>query len=160
MMCLEYTFLESPIGQILLAGKDEVLHFLGLPSGKMHLKPKSDWHHNPSMFKDARLQLDAYFAGQLTQFDLLLAPSGTEFQMQVLGALQKIPFGKTCSYKDIAQSINRPKAVRAVGAANARNPIPLIIPCHRVVSANGSLTGFGGGVEAKAFLLALESAIS
>lgn len=90
---------------------------------------------------------------------MVLAPSGTEFQMQVLGALQKIPFGQMRSYKDIAHAIGRPKSMRAVGAANARNPIPLIIPCHRVVGADGSLTGFGGGIDTKAFLLRLEGAI-
>lgn len=159
-MLLEYNYVESPIGTLLLAGKDEVLHHLVLPSGKMHFKPKPDWHHNSAILTPARQQIEAYFAGQLEQFDLAIAPSGTEFQMLVLGALQKIPFGQMCSYKEIAQAINRPKAVRAVGAANGRNPIPLIIPCHRVVGVDGSLTGFGGGIDTKAFLLRLEGAIS
>ena len=159
-MPLEYTYMESPVGQLLLAGKGEVLHRLSFPTGKMRFKPEPDWNYHAAAFRQARHQIDAYFAGQLKQFDLELAPHGTEFQMQVLGALQKIPFGQIRSYKDIAQAIERPKAMRAVGAANGRNPIPLIIPCHRVVGADGSLTGFGGGVATKEFLLRLEGAIS
>jgi methylated-DNA-[protein]-cysteine S-methyltransferase len=159
-MQLEYTYMDSPVGQLLLAGKGEVLHYLSFPTGKMCFKPKLDWNYHAAAFSQARHQIDAYFAGQLKQFDLELAPHGTEFQMQVLGALQKIPFGEIRSYKDIAQAIDRPKAMRAVGAANGRNPIPIIIPCHRVVGADGSLTGFGGGVDTKAFLLRLEGAIS
>jgi len=159
-MSLEYTYMESPVGRLLLAGKGEVLHYLSFPTGKMFFRPEPDWSYHAAAFWQARHQIDAYFAGQLKQFDLELAPSGTEFQMQVLGALQKIPFGQMRSYKDIAQAIGRPKSMRAVGAANGRNPIPLIIPCHRVVGADGSLTGFGGGVETKAFLLRLEGAIN
>jgi methylated-DNA-[protein]-cysteine S-methyltransferase len=159
-MQLEYTYMESPVGQLLLAGDGEVLHYLSFPSGKMCFKPKPDWHYHAAALKQTRHQIDAYFAGQLKQFNLAIAPQGTEFQMQVLSALQEIPFGQVRSYKDIAQAIHRPKAVRAVGAANGRNPMPIIIPCHRVVGADGSLTGFGGGVDTKAFLLRLESAIS
>jgi len=160
MMSLEYTYMDSPVGRLLLAGKGEVLHYLSFPTGKMCFKPKPDWNYHAAAFRQARHQIDSYFAGQLKQFDLELAPHGTEFQMQVLGALQKIPFGQIRSYKDIAQAIERPRAVRAVGAANGRNPIPLIIPCHRVVGADGSLTGFGGGIATKEFLLRLEGAIS
>lgn len=159
MMLLEYTYMDSPIGQLMLVGEGEVLHYLSFPSGKMYFKPKPYWDYHAAAFKQARHQIDAYFAGQLKKFDVVLAPSGTEFQMQVLGALQKIPFGQMRSYKDIAHAIGRPKSMRAVGAANARNPIPLIIPCHRVVGADGSLTGFGGGIDTKAFLLRLEGAI-
>ncbi|MGY8839992.1 methylated-DNA--[protein]-cysteine S-methyltransferase [Candidatus Njordibacter sp. Uisw_039] len=159
-MQLEYTYMETPVGQLMLAGEGEVLHHLSFPSGKMCFKPKPDWDYHAAAFKQTRHQIDDYFAGQLKRFDLALAPSGTEFQMQVLGALQKIPFGQMRSYKDIAEAIGRPNSMRAVGAANGRNPIPLIIPCHRVVGADGSLTGFGGGLDAKAFLLRLEGAIS
>ena len=158
-MSLEYTYMDSPVGQLMLVGKGEVLHYLSFPSGKMYFKPKPYWDYHAATLKQARHQIDAYFAGQLKKFDVVLAPSGTEFQMQVLGALQKIPFGQMCSYKDIAHAIGRPKSMRAVGAANARNPIPLIIPCHRVVGADGSLMGFGGGIDTKAFLLRLEGAI-
>ena len=159
-MQLEYTYMETPVGQLMLAGEGEVLHHLSFPSGKMCFKPKPDWDYHAAAFKQTRHQIDDYFAGQLKRFDLALAPSGTEFQMQVLGALQKIPFGQMRSYKDIAEAIGRPNSMRAVGAANGRNPIPLIIPCHRVVGADGSLTGFGGGLDTKAFLLRLEGAIS
>ena len=159
-MHLEYTYMETPVGQLMLAGEGEVLHHLSFPSGKMCFKPKPDWDYHASAFKQTRHQIDDYFAGQLKRFDLALAPSGTEFQRKVLGALQKIPFGQMRSYKDIAKTIGRPNSMRAVGAANGRNPIPLIIPCHRVVGADGSLTGFGGGLDTKAFLLRLEGAIS
>ena len=159
-MQLEYTYMETPVGQLMLAGEGEVLHHLSFPSGKMCFKPKPDWDYHAAAFKQTRHQIDDYFAGQLKRFDLAIAPSGTEFQMQVLGALQKIPFGQMRSYKDIAEAIGRPNSMRAVGAANGRNPIPLIIPCHRVVGADGSLTGFGGGLDTKAFLLRLEGAIS
>jgi len=101
-------------------------------------------------------QLDAYFAGTLRVFELPLAPKGTPFQLDVWKALQKIPYGSTCSYSDIAKRIGRSDAVRAVGAANGQNPIPIVIPCHRVIGANGSLTGFGGGLKMKAQLLDLE----
>ena len=97
-----------------------------------------------------------YFAGERTEFTLKLRPTGTKFQLQVLDALQQIPYGTTCSYSDIARKIGSPRAVRAVGAANGRNPIPIIIPCHRVIGASGDLTGFGGGLPAKEALLRLE----
>jgi methylated-DNA-[protein]-cysteine S-methyltransferase len=102
-------------------------------------------------------QLDAYFSGSLKVFELPLAPKGTPFQVDVWTALRKIPYGSTCSYSDIAKRIDRADAVRAVGAANGQNPIPIVIPCHRVIGANGSLTGFGGGLEMKRWLLAHES---
>lgn len=159
-MQLQYTYMDSPVGQLLLAGEGETLHYLSFPTGKMAIKPAPDWTFYRPAFKQARQQIEAYFAGQRKQFDLALAPHGTVFQMQVLAALQHIPFGQTYSYQDIAQAIGRPKAMRAVGAANGRNPIPIIIPCHRVVGADGSLTGFGGGLDTKAFLLRLEGAIS
>jgi methylated-DNA-[protein]-cysteine S-methyltransferase len=102
-------------------------------------------------------QLAAYFDGRLTEFDLPLSPKGTPFQLDVWAALRTIPYGTTCSYSDIARKIGRADAVRAVGAANGQNPIPIVIPCHRVIGANGSLTGFGGGLPMKKWLLAHES---
>jgi methylated-DNA-[protein]-cysteine S-methyltransferase len=98
-------------------------------------------------------QLDEYFAGYRTNFDIPLAPEGTEFQLEAWAALRLIPFGETRSYAQQAQTIGRPNAVRAIGAANGRNPISIIVPCHRVIGSNGSLTGFGGGLDAKSFLL-------
>ena len=159
-MPLQYTYTHSPVGQLLLAGEGEILHYLSFPTGKMAIKPAPDWTFYRPAFKSARQQIEAYFAGQLKQFDLTLVPHGTAFQLQVLAALQAIPFGQVCSYKDIAQAVGRPQAMRAVGAANGRNPLPLVIPCHRVVGADGGLIGFGGGIDTKAFLLRLEGAIS
>ena len=158
-MRLEYTYMQSAVGQLLLAGEGNVLHYLSFPTGKMTLSPASDWTFNRLAFKPIRRQIEAYFAGECKQFDIAIAPFGTKFQMQVLRALQHIPYGQTRSYKDIAKAIERPKAMRAVGAANRRNPIPLIIPCHRVIGANGSLIGFAGGEDTKAFLLRLEGSI-
>ncbi|MBO0838982.1 MAG: methylated-DNA--[protein]-cysteine S-methyltransferase, partial [Actinobacteria bacterium] len=102
-------------------------------------------------------QLDAYFAGELTEFSLPLAPAGTQFQRQVWAALQQIPYGQTWSYGQLAEKIGNPAAVRAVGLANGRNPIAVVIPCHRVIGADGSLTGYGGGLDRKRFLLDLEA---
>ena len=158
-MSFECTYIDSPVGKLLLVGQNEVLHYLSFPSGKMHFQPEPGWQYNPATLSKAKGQLDAYFAGQLKQFNLAIAPNGSAFQMQVLAALQLIPYGQVRSYKDIAQTIGRPQSMRAVGAANGHNPIPLIIPCHRVIGADGSLTGFGGGVDTKAFLLRLEGAI-
>ena len=122
----------------------------------MRREPESDWIFSDKPFAAAREQLTAYFAGERKTFDLKLNPVGTEFQLQVLAELQKIPYGITASYGDIAKRIGRPKAVRAVGAANGRNPIPIIIPCHRVIGSTGKLTGFGGGIPTKKALLKLE----
>jgi methylated-DNA-[protein]-cysteine S-methyltransferase len=109
------------------------------------------------MLQHAARQLEEYFAGERREFDLPLHLTGTEFQVRVLEELQRIPYGETTSYSDIAERIGRPKAMRAVGAANGRNPIPIVIPCHRVIGRGGSLTGFGGGLETKAELLRLEA---
>ena len=109
-----------------------------------------------SAFVDVRKQLDAYFAGELKAFDLAIEPNGTPFQLSVLRQLQNIAYGEVRSYTDIATAIGNPKAVRAVGSANGNNPIAIIIPCHRVIGSNGSLTGFGGGLDSKRYLLELE----
>jgi methylated-DNA-[protein]-cysteine S-methyltransferase len=151
-----YCYLETPIGDLLLAGDEDGLALIGFPEGAMRHEPESDWIFNEKPFGEARAQLTAYFAGERKSFDLNLKPTGTEFQLQVLDELQKIPYGETVSYGDIASRIGRPKAVRAVGAANGRNPIPIIIPCHRVIGASGHLTGFGGGLPTKEALLRLE----
>ncbi|MDX1406274.1 MAG: methylated-DNA--[protein]-cysteine S-methyltransferase, partial [Woeseiaceae bacterium] len=140
-----YCYLDTPIGELLLAGDDEALHLLGFPEGSMRREPEPEWIYSEKPFADARRQLEEYFAGTRKTFDLSLKPGGTEFQLKVLEELQKIPYGTTTSYADIAKRIGRPKAVRAVGAANGRNPIPIIIPCHRVIGSSGSMTGFGGG---------------
>ncbi len=155
---MHYTFLETPIGALLLAGSGSALELLGFPAGSMARQPKPEWQRNDSAFAEARKQLSAYFRGQLRQFEVELAPAGTAFQLQVWQALQAIPYGETCCYRDIAQRIDRPRAVRAVGHANGRNPLPIIVPCHRVIGSNGALTGFGGGLPTKTFLLQLEAA--
>ncbi|HPQ96005.1 MAG: methylated-DNA--[protein]-cysteine S-methyltransferase [Thiothrix sp.] len=159
---LQYTHHPSPIGSLLLAGHDDALEFIGFASGKGVVTPAADWQTNPDLplFQACTQQLDAYFAGTLRQFDLPLRPQGTDFQCQVLAALQTIPYGKTVSYADLARQIGHPKAVRAVGAANGRNPLPIVIPCHRVIGQDGSLTGFGGGLPVKRFLLELESGLN
>jgi methylated-DNA-[protein]-cysteine S-methyltransferase len=151
-----YTFLETPVGDLLLAGDEQGLSLIGFPEGSMRRVPEPDWVYSEELFSAARDQLTAYFDGTLKEFDLPISPNGTEFQLEVLAELQKIPYGTTTSYGDIAKRIGRPKAVRAVGAANGRNPLPIIIPCHRVVGSNGALTGFGGGLPTKEALLQLE----
>lgn len=153
-----YDYMDSPIGELLLAGTQDALHFIGFPQGKGRISPKPDWKQ-ASKFGVAKQQLEEYFSGERQSFDLVLAPHGTQFQLEVLEALQDISFGETCSYLDVATKIGRPKAVRAVGAANGRNPIPIVIPCHRVIGADGSLTGFGGGLDTKLWLLAHEDAL-
>jgi len=153
---MKYRYIKSPIGALLLAGDDEGLKCVGFPQGKGQIQPQSDWKKDDRAFKEVKKQLDEYFAGKRRTFDLKLAPAGTAFQRDVLKSLQQIPYGETRSYQDIASGVGRPKAVRAVGAANGRNPLPIIIPCHRVIGANGSLTGFGGGLPTKQFLLDLE----
>jgi methylated-DNA-[protein]-cysteine S-methyltransferase len=152
-----YCYLETPIGDLLLAGDEEALTLVGFPQGSMRHDPEPDWIYNEKPFVEARRQLAEYFAGDRKSFELPLKLTGTEFQVRVLEELQRIPYGETKSYRDIAERIGRPKAVRAVGAANGRNPIPIIIPCHRVIGSHGELTGFGGGLDTKEALLRLEA---
>jgi methylated-DNA-[protein]-cysteine S-methyltransferase len=152
-----YCYLDSPIGELLLAGDDDALSLVSFPEGSMRRDPEPDWIYNEKPFTAVRQQLTEYFAGERRGFDLPLKLSGTEFQLSVLHALQQIPYGETMSYSDIAERIGRPRAVRAVGAANGRNPIPIIVPCHRVIGSHGDLTGFGGGLDTKEALLRLEA---
>jgi methylated-DNA-[protein]-cysteine S-methyltransferase len=113
--------------------------------------------HEPEAFGDVEAQLDAYFAGELTEFDVPLAPAGSGFQLAVWAALTRIPYGETASYGEVAAEVGRPDAVRAVGSTNGRNPIAVIIPCHRVIGADGTLVGYGGGLPRKRLLLELEA---
>lgn len=154
---MKYCYTDSPIGPLLLAGDEDGLAMVGFPTGKMQREPDPDWAEDAAPFAEAIRQLGEYFDGQRRRFDLKLRPGGTEFQRRVLDALKDIPYGETVTYKDIAERIGSPKAVRAVGAANGQNPIPIIIPCHRVIGSSGKLTGFGGGLETKAALLRLEA---
>jgi len=144
--------MESPIGPLVLAGDGEVLTHI-----RFHGVGQADWREAPEPFVDAVAQLRAYFAGELTEFDLAFRPQGTPFQQSVWKALVGIPYSETTSYGAIAKAIGKPDAVRAVGAANGANPIPIVIPCHRVIGASGKLTGFGGGLDVKQKLLRLES---
>ena len=147
------TTIATPLGTLQLISDGESLVKIAFP----------DWHYdvpectveNPALAK-TRAQLDEYFAGNRQHFDLPLAPSGTTFQKAVWAALSEIPFGEVRSYGDIAKGIGKPSAVRAVGAANSRNPLPVVVPCHRVIGTDGSLTGFAGGLERKRQLLTLE----
>ncbi len=152
-----YCYLETPIGELLLAGTADALTMVGFPKGSMRRDPEADWIFNEKPFAEVSRQLLEYFAGERRDFDLKLDLEGTEFQLSVLRELQQIPYGTTTSYADIAKRIGRPKAVRAVGAANGRNPIPIIVPCHRVIGSHGDLTGFGGGLDTKEALLRLEA---
>lgn len=156
MFDILYTYLESPIGPLLLAGDGVRLSKVGFPNGKGRVAPRDDWRRDDDQFVEARAQLSAYFAGELRSFDLELMPVGSPFQLSVWQALTAIPYGATASYGELANRIGRPSASRAVGAANGANPIPIIVPCHRVIGASGALTGFGGGIETKRWLLAHE----
>lgn len=151
-----YTSVDSPIGPLLVAGDEHGLRRVSLPSERSVMRPDPAWTEDSAMFGEVRRQLAAYFLGELRDFDLPLAPVGTPFQQRVWRALQGIPYGRTVSYHDIAVAIGQPTATRAVGLANGRNPLPIVVPCHRVIGRDGSLTGYGGGLEAKRFLLDLE----
>ncbi|MGH8148453.1 MAG: methylated-DNA--[protein]-cysteine S-methyltransferase [Steroidobacteraceae bacterium] len=148
--------IESPVGTLLLAGDGRSLRHVHFQVERRARRPDREWVHDPRPFAAAVSELDEYFAGRRRDFDLPLAPEGTEFQRTVWRALGRIPYGETVSYGELARRIGSPRASRAVGLANGANPIPIIVPCHRVIGADGSLTGFGGGLEIKGKLLALE----
>ena len=155
MESLNYCTLETPIGVLLIAG-DESLREIYFPI--KGAKPAPGWVESKrGVVGETVRQLKEYFANRRFEFDLPVAPTGTEFQRQVWRTLQEIPYGTTISYGELARRVGNPKASRAVGAANGQNPIPIVIPCHRVIGANGKLTGFGGGLPTKQALLALEA---
>lgn len=151
-----YTFVDSPIGTLLLAADEAGLRRIDFPRDGNPAQPSAAWQENSAPLEPVVRQLDLYFAGKLEDFDLQLAPQGTPFQMEVWKRLLDIPYGETTSYGELAKRIGNPKACRAVGLANGSNPIPIIIPCHRVIGSNGKLTGYGGGLPIKEKLLALE----
>ena len=151
-----YTQMATPIGQLLLVADDAGLRQIVFPKNGVVTGPEPGWRQDRSAFREPMLQLESYFTGQLESFDLPLAPEGTPFQQGVWRELCKIPYGETISYGELARRIGNPKASRAVGLANGSNPIPIIIPCHRVIGSNGKLTGYGGGLHIKEKLLALE----
>ena len=158
MSALFYTQIDdSPVGPLLLAGDSEALHVLAFGMGSRPREVDADWiPDTKGVLKDVRKELDRYFAGTLKKFSTKLAFNGTPFQIDVWKELTRIPYGETISYLDLANRIKNPKAVRAVGMANGANPIAIIVPCHRVIGSNGSLTGFGGGLPTKRALLELE----
>lgn len=151
-MTTYYTTTKSPIGRLTLASNGDALTGLHMAP----FEPAAGWRRDPAPFAEAIAQLESYFTGDRRTFDLPLAPVGTPFQLSVWKALRTIPYGQVRSYGDIARRIRNPKAVRAVGRANGSNPIAIVVPCHRVIGANGTLTGFGGGIDRKVRLLALE----
>jgi methylated-DNA-[protein]-cysteine S-methyltransferase len=151
-----YTHIDTPVGKLLAARDERGLAAIHFEKNGAPAPPNEGWTRDDTAFDDVRKQFRAYFAHELQAFDLKLAPRGTPFQLDVWGALRRIRYGETRSYQQVARMIGREKAVRAVGAANGANPLPIVIPCHRVIGSNGSLTGFGGGMAVKRFLLDLE----
>ena len=143
----------TPIGQLTIAADDSGLRFVLFENNKYDVPGRQDWRRDAGATQLVREQFLQYFADERQIFNLPLNPSGTEFQKKTWATLAQIPFGQTWSYSELAAKIALPKAVRAVGAANGRNPLPIILPCHRVIGANGSLTGFGGGLPTKKWLL-------
>ncbi|HJW45413.1 MAG TPA: methylated-DNA--[protein]-cysteine S-methyltransferase [Lysobacter sp.] len=155
-----FRHIDSPVGPLLLAGNDAGLHLIEFHAPRHPMSRGDDWcEGDNAVLQRTQAQLAEYFAGERRHFELPLAPQGTEFQRQVWWELANIPFGATISYAELATRLGRPSATRAVGAANGRNPIPIVLPCHRVIGADGSLTGFGGGLPTKQFLLQLEGAL-
>jgi methylated-DNA-[protein]-cysteine S-methyltransferase len=150
--------MDSPVGALLLAGEGTALTRLHFQSGRQPLRPAPGWRRDPQPFADAVRELEEYFAGARRTFTVPLAPRGTAFQLSVWQALRAIPYGETLSYGELARRLGCPTGARAVGLANGANPLPIIVPCHRVIGADGSLTGFGGGLATKRALLALEGA--
>jgi len=151
---MHYSTLSTPIGELMLTADDDgaltAVHLPGRHPSARGLQ------RDDALLEPARRQLTEYFAGERTAFDLPLRPAGAPFQLRVWEALRRIPYGETASYGEIARELGHPTAARAVGAANGRNPIAIVVPCHRVIGANGSLTGYAGGLECKRALLDLE----
>jgi methylated-DNA-[protein]-cysteine S-methyltransferase len=157
---IAYDTMTSPVGELLLAANNDGLTGIYFEENRHRSRPDPVSGHAvagdgaaSAILASARAQLTAYFAGELTVFSIPLAARGTPFQERVWGALRDIGFGRTISYAELARRVGQPTAVRAVGGANGRNPLPIVVPCHRVIGADGSLTGFGGGVERKRWLL-------
>ena len=155
-----YTHMDSPVGPLLLAADDDGLLLIEFGTPRHPVARGNDWREGSNdVLEQTRAQLNEYFEGSRRDFDLPLSPRGTAFQRDVWQALQAIPYGETISYAELARRLGKPSAMRAVGAANGRNPLPIVVPCHRVIGADGSLTGFGGGLPTKHYLLTLEGAL-
>jgi methylated-DNA-[protein]-cysteine S-methyltransferase len=155
-----YWTVDSPIGELLMTGDGERLQRLHMQNGRRPTRVGPGWVRDSEPFADLCEQLDEYFAGERREFDLELDPQGSEFELRVWRALRQIPYGETESYGKLAERIGHPGHARAVGAANGRNPIAVVIPCHRVIGADGSLTGYAGGLERKRLLLDLEAPLA
>lgn len=153
-----FSRMDSPIGTLWLTGDGSALTGLFMQDPRPTASENADWRHDDGRFERTREQLTAYFDGARHTFELPLAPTGTRFQKTVWRALEAIPYGEAISYGELARRIGKPGAARAVGLANGRNPISIIVPCHRVIGADGSLTGYGGGIERKRWLLGHEQA--
>jgi methylated-DNA-[protein]-cysteine S-methyltransferase len=156
MPSIAYSRIETMVGPLLLTANDTGLRSIDFENGRRPPRPDPSWQKNDSRLRETIRQLRAYFAGKLENFDLPLAPEGTSFQLKVWKELCEIPYGGTISYGELARRIGNPNASRAVGLANGANPIPIVIPCHRVIGSNGKLTGYGAGLPIKEKLLALE----
>lgn len=154
-----YTTFDTPIGELLLAGDGRALQRLSMQSAPRPVAIDPRWQRDDRPFAGPREQLEQYFDGARREFDVELDLVGNRFELRVWNALLEIPYGETASYGQIATALGEPAAARAVGLANARNPVALIVPCHRVIGADGSLTGYGGGLERKQFLLDLEAGV-
>jgi methylated-DNA-[protein]-cysteine S-methyltransferase len=155
-----YWTVDSPIGELLMSGDGERLERLHMQDGRRRARIGANWVRDSEPFADLCDQLDQYFTGERREFDLELAPRGSEFELRVWRALREIPYGETEAYGALAERIGHPGSARAVGTANGRNPIAVVIPCHRVIGANGSLTGYAGGLERKRLLLDLEAPLA
>ena len=153
---MQYSFCECAKGPLLIAIDGAGLRQVEFMQGERPVLPQAEWQRDDAALAPFVEQFAAYFAGRLRRFDLPLAATGTPFQQAVWQALCDIPYGETVSYLQIAEAIGNPRAVRAVGAANGRNPLSIIVPCHRVIGRSGELTGYGGGIPIKRWLLALE----
>lgn len=155
---MKYSYVESPIGRMLVTRDERGITGLDLPNSRQPRRVRAEWERDDTAFDDVRTQLAEYFAGERREFDLPLHMIGAAFQRRVWEALCAIPYGETTSYGKIAAAIGEPGSARAVGAANGQNPVPIIVPCHRVIGADGSLTGYGGGLPTKRWLLEHEGA--
>ncbi|WP_342317119.1 methylated-DNA--[protein]-cysteine S-methyltransferase [Lysobacter sp. FW306-1B-D06B] len=159
-MTIRYAHVPSPVGPLLLAASDEGLHLIEFQNPRHPMAHCAQWKAREcDVIRLAARQLGEYFDGARQAFDLPLAARGTPFQLSVWHTLDSIPYGGTISYAQLAQRVGRPSAMRAVGAANGRNPLPIVLPCHRVIGSDGSLTGFGGGLPTKEYLLRMEGAL-
>ena len=155
---MQYSYFDSPVGRLLIAGDESAVCFIRFPQAGKPEPPQPGWvEARPrGALADTIQQLREYFSGKRQTFDLPLAPAGTPFQRSVWRCLEQIPYGVTISYSDLAKRAGKPKASRAAGQANGKNPLPIVIPCHRVIAADGTLGGFGGGLPTKVTLLRLE----